>query len=866
MAGDAPTPSDTAPDDKLKVFVSYSRADVAFADQLVLALEDKGFDAILDRHDIDAAEEWKTRLGDLILSCDTVVFVLTPTSAASEICAWEVDYAAQLGKRMIPVTPAPVSGVTPPEALSGLNYIPFYSDASIPGSGPLAGAIKLEKALKTDFGWMRRQTRLQERAAQYLANRVDALLMRDEELAGALDWAQSTPKGHAVLPELSAYIDASQQAEANRKAEADANLKEREQALETARKASRRIRAVGLIGAAVASVFLCVALTLGWFAVERTADVERQSANIIAREAKALFETESGDHTTSLLMALQADPSASRNALRRYFDGKDGYAFARARMAAGQANNQLRQVLQGHEGSVISVAFSPDGTRLATGSWDDTARIWDVATGKSLAALQGHENFVTSVAFSPDGTHLATGSYDDTARIWDIATGESIAVLQGHERLVTSVAFSPDGTRLATGSDDGTARIWDVETGEPFVVLQGHEGFVNDVAFSPDGTRLATGSGDGTARIWDLETGEGLAVLQGHESIVWSVAFSPDGTRLATGSVDRTARIWDLKSGEGLAVLQGHEGEGEVSSVAFSPDGTRLATGSVDRTARIWDLETGEPIAVLQGHEGFVTSVAFSPDGTRLATGSVDRTARIWDLKSGEPVAVLQGHANSVNSVAFSPDGIRLATGSLDRTARIWDLETGEPIAVLQGHEGEGDVWSVAFSPDGTRLATGSSDTTARIWDLETGEGLAVLQGHEGFVNDVAFSPYGTRLATGSDDGTARIWDVETGEGLAALQGHESIVRSVAFSPDGTRLATGSDDTTARIWDLSYFHISPREQVATACETLHTLQQPLAFTIADAVTYPVLQDEPIDPDTGDFVSPCKGFLPDEAFE
>ena len=423
MAGDAPTPSDTAPDDKLKVFVSYSRADVAFADQLVLDLEQRGFEAILDRHNIDAAEAWKTRLGDLILSCDTVVFVLTPTSAASDICAWEVDYAKTLGKRMIPVTPAPVTGLTPPEALSDLNYIPFYADPAIPGSGPLAGAIKLEKALKTDLGWMRQQTRLQERAAQYQANRVDALLMRDEELAGALDWAQATPKGHAVLPELSAYIDASQQAEANRQAEADANLKEREQALETARKASGRIRAVGLIGAAVASVFLVAALGLGWFSLVRTADVERQSANIIAREAKAIFEEESGDHTNSLLMALQADPLAGRNGLRQYFDGKDGYAFARALMMAGQANNQLRQVLQGHEDAVTSVAVSPDGTRLATGAYDDTARIWDLETGEPLAVLQGHESAVRSVAFSPDGTRLATGSQDKTARIWDMESG-----------------------------------------------------------------------------------------------------------------------------------------------------------------------------------------------------------------------------------------------------------------------------------------------------------------------------------------------------------------------------------------------------------------------------------------------------------
>jgi WD40 repeat protein len=296
--------------------------------------------------------------------------------------------------------------------------------------------------------------------------------------------------------------------------------------------------------------------------------------------------------------------------------------------------DQSHIVLTGHENAVRSVAFSPDGTRLATGSHDNTARLWDVTTGNELAVLKGHEREIESVAFSPDGTRLATGSHDNTARLWDVTTGNELAVLKGHWSFVVSVAFSPDGTRLATASWDNTARLWDVTTGNELAVLKGHVGFVVSVVFSPDGTRLATASWDNTPRLWHVTTGNELAVLKGHESEIVSVAFSPDGTRLATAAAEGVARLWDVTTGNELAVLKGHVGF--VMSVAFSPDGTRLATGSNDNTARLWDVTTGNELAVLKGHVGVVRSVAFSPDGTRLATASYDNTARIWGLSNAE--------------------------------------------------------------------------------------------------------------------------------------------------------------------------------------------------------------------------------------
>ncbi|MCA2605172.1 WD40 repeat domain-containing protein [Microcystis sp. M26BS1] len=455
--------------------------------------------------------------------------------------------------------------------------------------------------------------------------------------------------------------------------------------------------------------------------------------------------------------------------------------------------------LLGHNMRVTSVSFSRDGRTLASGSRDNTIKLWNIRTGKEIRTLQGHNSRVSSVSFSRDGKTLASGSDDKTIKLWNVETGQEIRTFKGHNGSVFSVSFSPDGKTLATSSGDNTIKLWNVETGQEIRTLSGHNSFVRSVSFSSDGKTLATGSGDKTIKLWNIETGQEIRTFKGHNKPISSVSFSSNGKTLATGSDDKTIKLWNGSTGQAIRTLKGHNGS--VFSVNFSSDGKTLATGSDDKTIKLWNVETGQEIRTLQGHNKPVTSVSFSRDGRTLASGSWDNTIKLWDIETGQEIRTLSGHNGYVYSVSFSPDGKTLATGSGDKTIKLWNVETGQEIRTLKGHNGS--VFSVNFSSDGKTLATGSDDKTIKLWNGSTGQAIRTLSGDNSIVFSVNFSSDGKTLATGSDDKTIKLWNVETGKEIHTLTGHDRSVTSVSFSPDGKTLASGSWDNTIKLWNGS---------------------------------------------------------------
>jgi WD40 repeat protein len=465
------------------------------------------------------------------------------------------------------------------------------------------------------------------------------------------------------------------------------------------------------------------------------------------------------------------------------------------------------RLLEGHARDVLSVAFSPDGETILSGSQDGTVKVWDIKTGelKHSIALwadfshevgdQKRDPEVWSMAFSPDTKLFATGGFDGTLRLWDLGTGRERDVLKRTGGLVFSLAFSPDGTLLVSSGYDGTLLVWDVATGNQVATLTGHEGWARSLVFSPDGKTLATGSSDTTVRLWDVGTGTVISVLKGHDREVAALTFSPDGETLASNSVDGMIQFWDMETGQKRPSVIRIYGE---AIMAFSPDGAKLATSTQYGFLQIWDASTGEPIALVSTHTSPINSIAFSPDNRMIASGGEDGLVRIWDVKKNTLQGVLLGHFNGVTGLMFSPDGKFLASSSFDGTVILWDTASGSQSAVLKGHEGY--VRCVAFSPDGKTVASGGTDRTVRLWDISTGRERVAMAGHSGEVESVAFSPDGIWLVSASADYTLRIWEIATGEESGVLQGHQSFALSTAFSPDGNLIASSGGDHWLRMW------------------------------------------------------------------
>ncbi len=315
---------------------------------------------------------------------------------------------------------------------------------------------------------------------------------------------------------------------------------------------------------------------------------------------------------------------------------------------------------QGTAQSVTPVAIKST-SKSQTQSW------------RCVQLLQGHSDWVNSLAISPDGQTLVSGSRDKTIKIWQLSTGKELQTLVGHTGSVFSVTISPDGQTLASASEDTTIKLWQLGTGRRLRTLgnrfSGHSHWVNSLAISPDGQVLVSGSTDKTIKLWRLSKGRELQTLEQHSDAVRSVAISPDGQVLVTGSTDKTVKIWQMATGKKLHTLSHSDW---VSCVTISPNGQTIISSSNDKTIKLWELNKGKYICCLTGHLSWVHSVAISPDGQTLASGSMDKTIKIWQLNMLREICTLPEHDDEVLAVTFSPNGQTLISGSADKTIRIW--------------------------------------------------------------------------------------------------------------------------------------------------------------------------------------------------
>jgi WD40 repeat protein len=557
---------------------------------------------------------------------------------------------------------------------------------------------------------------------------------------------------------------------------------------------------------------------------------------------------------------------------------------------------------------LTAIALSPDGTKFVTGHGDNTLSWWDVSTGQELTASANHsfskikspasspglmmDRSITSLAFSPDGKILVSGSTTETVKLWDVMSQKKLTELSPSDSSlavgVTSLAVSSNNKFLAVGNHDSTVKVYEINSQDrtrlslsEVSTLKGHESSVTALAFSPDSEILATGSTDKTVKLWNMTTNERIgSSFTGHIESITAISFSPDGKIFATASADKTVRLWTVPnvrveieqktaqkkinvmlSPQGsriqkvsfnlfstpstnyvfrnlllplgpmpalirlfepkpLTILKGHQDP--VLSVMFSSDSKSVITAGADNMMKKWAVNTQPEWKNIGAHDGAIFALAYSPDGKTLATGVIPEnisedaklsTLQLWDASSGKlqfslPEKLL------VNSVAFSHDGKILASGG--RGLKLWNVATGQELVMLD----QSLIFSVAFSPDGKILAAGNAMGAVDLWDTGTSQKLMSLKGHSDGVEAVVFSPDGKLIATASHDSTVCLWEALTGREVAVLKGHLREVKAAAFSPDGSILATGGDDKTIKLWN-----VATKEEIAT----LEGHEKPIAY-------------------------------------
>lgn len=511
-------------------------------------------------------------------------------------------------------------------------------------------------------------------------------------------------------------------------------------------------------------------------------------------------------------------------------DDPDGY------LRVVQIDNPEQQtVFTGHTDDVLSVRYSNDGRELLSASKDNSAVLWNAASGERIQQYRGHNWWVWSAEFSENEKLIVTAGQDGIVRVWDKRTASVTPPFPGHDGPVYSAVFAmlpndvgQEALHVVSAGYDRRLLIWDptklkeydfkqIEKGGSVVPealyrqLTGHTASIRSLAVSPERSLVVSAANDNTIKVWDLRKGRTLTTFRGHASWVRACVFSPDGRWLLSGSHDSTVKRWSVSDYEEIRVFQGRTIEGHreaILAARFGLKGQRIVTASEDRTARTWDSRTGESGAVFrEGHEYLTSNVAFFPDQQRLLTAAVDSTVRAWSLTSGAELWKLEDTGRSAALALSSQTGRWIATGGTTTEAgqqwpiQVFDSRTQQRVFLLTRHNVE--VTALEFSPDEKWLVSGDAKGRLHVWNVSTGEWVRTMKGHNRRVQQILFSSNGQRLFTASADSSIAQWEFDSGRELVdGVLKHPDSVVGMAISEDDTQLVSSCVDGSIRHWDL----------------------------------------------------------------
>jgi len=785
-----------------EVYLSYDIEDIDFTSKLNEELKIQGkITWFADKNiGLESQDKFKSQQRSNIESAENFIFILSPNFAKSPECVLEYEYAKSKGKRIIGIFLQDIDLLQSSLDFKKNHLIDFRS----PETSFQSAFSELIKELDFDKDHIQNLNKWLQKAMEWESKQKDkALLLRGNELVIAKQWLRDT-------------------IQSQKKPHATAVHKE---FIGISNKEAIQYRIRLLVSTSLMIVVSSLAIFAFW---QKNIAIKLQEEAEITKESLRL-------------MSLSTS----------YLDAESGIAFALAQRAYELDSNEitknvfriysdyiLNKVIAKHKDKVRLSCFSPDGKYILTGSYDNTASLWDLS-GNLLLTLTGHTEDVRYVAFSPDQNYMATAGYDEKAIIWNMK-GEKVAELLHNCKRVYSVSFSPDSKTIITGAEDNNVYKFDL-TGKLISTFSGHKGKVYSACFSPDGSKILSASSDRTLILWTSQ-GKKITTFTGHNSYVSCGNFSPDGKSIVSGSGDNTTCIWNLE-GQRLLTINGIQEETMIAKgtkekeavldARFSNDGQRIIVCYQFATEPyIYDTK-GDFIMSLKGHLKPLFNAEYSKDGNYIVTSSQDQTARLWSIvgrnyivysqnsmlssgyfsNSGKTILLAaekrmrlvdiatktykEYNDSSVISAVLSKDDQFFLTASVDGTAKLWSVAD----SILSIFQHDTVVSAVVFSPGDSLVLTGSWDGKAYLWRKD-GTKLVEFIGHKGPISAVEFSPNGKTILTGSWDGTVKLWDL-TGKNFSTISENSSPINSVTFSPDGKYIASANDDNTAKLWLLN---------------------------------------------------------------